>query len=84
MTETLTPNKIKSLILTHTLLGEAGVAICLRILDEHQPETPPEGHQWVSGGSLPRCTGCATGDPFNDALWPCSTLDAIIETLEAS
>lgn len=84
MTEDLTPNKIKSLILSDPRLGEAGTTICLRLLDEHQPKTPPEGHSWLSGGALAHCDGCSNGDPFDDVLWPCGVLDAVIETLEAS
>jgi hypothetical protein len=45
-----------------------------RVRDHHQPETPPEGHQWVSGGRVPHCVGCATGDPYLDAEWPCDTI----------
>lgn len=83
MSETLTPSKIRSLILTDPRLGEAGTAICLRLLDEHLPMTPPDGHSWPQGGSLPHCGGCGTGDSYDDALWPCDVLDAVIETLEA-
>lgn len=80
----LTVNMIKSLILTDPRLGEAGTAICLRLLDEHQPKVPPEGQQWLQGGKLPHCDGCGSGDPYDEVLWPCQVLDAVIETLEAS
>lgn len=82
-TEEITPNKVKSLILSDPRLGEAGTAICLRLLDEHQPKVPPEGIAWLQGGREPHCDGCGTGDPYDDALWPRDVLDAVIETLEA-
>jgi len=85
MAETLTPNKVKSLILSDPRLGEAGTAICLRLLDDHQPETPPEGMVWLNSHDVrPHCTGCSVGDPYLDATWPCSVIEAVVETLEAS
>lgn len=48
-----------------------------RVRALHQPDEPPDGHQWVSGGRKPHCTGCDSGDPFLASKWPCETIRAL-------
>lgn len=62
-------------------LGDLGTKMALRILDEHRPETPPEGTVWHSGDAKPHCIRCATGDSFLDVEWPCSAVEAIYDVL---
>lgn len=54
-----------------------------RVRALHQPDEPPDGHQWVSGGRKPHCTGCDTGDPFLASEWPCETIRALDGTEQA-
>jgi hypothetical protein len=63
-------------------LSEFTKSLCLRILDIHQPIAPPEGQYWLSGGTRPHCSGCATGDPFMDPGWPCQTVQSIVDSLD--
>jgi hypothetical protein len=58
----------------------AYAALCA-VLDLHTPVAPPPGKTWVSGGALAHCKGCSTGDPFDDELWPCPTVQAITANL---
>jgi hypothetical protein len=81
-TAELTTTELADLVKASTELGAGGKTICLRILDEHTPEVPPEGQQWLPGGRDPHCAACSSGDPFWDGEWPCSTVRVISETLD--
>jgi hypothetical protein len=53
-------------------------AAIARVRAIHQPEQPPEGHQWLSGGREPKCRGCDhEGNPFTALDWPCPTIRAL-------
>lgn len=53
-------------------------AAIARVRVLHQPEQPPEGHQWLSGGRAPKCKGCDhEGNPFTAPDWPCDTIRAL-------
>lgn len=59
------------------MTGDEALRIVELIRAYHQPEQPPDGARWVSGGRAPHCAGCATGDPFLDPEWPCPTVRII-------
>ena len=70
----LTPHEARQAAEARADAAEAAIA---RVRALHQPEQPPEGHQWVSGGRAPKCQGCSDGNPFTAPDWPCDTIRAL-------
>lgn len=59
------------------------VSVVESALNVHQPRRPPAGATWVSGGDDAHCDGCGNANPFDDQSWPCETVRAIVDALEA-
>lgn len=50
-----------------------------RLRELHAPEDVPKGLRYLDDTDVPKCKGCATGDPFLDPVWPCPTREIIDE-----
>lgn len=61
------------------LVSRSGCPVAAAVMEIHEPTYPPPGATWLSGGNGPRCEH--TGDPFEDPLWPCTTVEAVVTAL---